>query len=62
MLDAKEIEFTPVTGPNVTQNPMPRHRGGVVNMIDDNGEMLNLIMNVEQVTTPLWYVKRYLPR
>ena len=29
-------------------------------MIDDNGEVLNLIMNVEQVTTPLCYVKRYL--
>ena len=29
-------------------------------MIDDNGEMLNLVMNVEQVTTPLSFVKRYL--
>ena len=35
LLDAKKIEFTPVTGPNVTQNPMPRHGGAVVNMIDD---------------------------
>ena len=42
------IEFTPVTSPNVTQNLMPRHGGGVVNMINDNGEMLNLIMNLEQ--------------
>ena len=59
LLDAKAIEFTLVTGPNVTQNPMPRHGGGVVNMIDDNGEMLNLIMDVGQITTPLCYVKRY---
>ena len=47
LLDAKAIEFTPVTGLNVTQNPMPRHRGGAVNVIDDNGKVLNLIMNVE---------------
>ena len=28
-------------------------------MIDDNGEMVNLVMDMEQVTTPLLYVKRY---
>ena len=60
LLDPKAIEFTPVTGLNVVQIPMPRHEGAVINMIDDNGEVLNLIMNVEQVTTLLWYVKRYL--
>ena len=60
LLDAKAIEFTPATCPNVVQNPMPRHGGSIVNMIDDNGEMLNLVVNVEQVTTLLWYIKRYL--
>ena len=58
-MDAKEIEFTPVNGPNVVQNQIPMHEGVVVNMIDDDGKMLNLVLDVEQVTTPILYVKRY---
>ena len=59
MLDAKEIEFTPVNGPNVVNHPMPPHGVAGVNVIDENGEILNLVMDVDWLITLLLFVKRY---
>lgn len=59
LLDSKSIQFTPNNGTNVTQNLMLAHNGPLVNAIED-GEGLNLIMDVNLVTTSLPFVKEYL--
>lgn len=51
-LDSKAIQFTPDNGPNVIQNPMPAHVGPIVNVVED-GENLNLIMDVNLLSNPL---------
>lgn len=61
LIDSKTIELEArpqAAGPNVTQNPMPRH--GVVQAVMEDGEVLNLIMDVDFVKTPLPFVKEYL--
>lgn len=59
LLDSKSIQFTLNNGPNVIQNPMPAHGGPTVNMVEE-GESLNLIMDVNMLSTPLPCIKSYL--
>lgn len=59
LLDSKSIQLNPDNGPNVIQNLMPAHNGPAINAIED-GESMNLIMDVNLVTTPLSFVKEYL--
>lgn len=59
LLDSKVIQFTPSNWPNVIQNLMPIHGGPIVNMVEE-GERLNLIMNVSLLSTPLPCIKSYL--
>lgn len=59
LLDSKAIQFTPDNGPNVIQNPMPAHGGPTVNIVTE-GESINLIMDVNLLSTPLSCVKSYL--
>lgn len=59
LLDSKAIQFTPENGPNVIQNPMPAHVGLAVNVVGE-GESLNLIMDMNLLSTPLPCVKSYL--
>ncbi|XP_050875925.1 uncharacterized protein LOC127079584 [Lathyrus oleraceus] len=59
LLDSKAIQFTPNNGANVIQNLMPAHGGSTVNMMEE-GESLNLIMDVNLLSTPLPCVKSYL--
>lgn len=59
LLDSKTIQFTPDNGPNIIQNPMPAHAEPTVNVVQD-GENLNLIMDVNLVSTLLPCVKSYL--
>src|ERR1051325_5465205 len=58
-LDSKAIQFEAAAGPNVIQHPMPSH-DAAVNAIIGDGEWLDLVMDVNHVTTSLPYVKRYL--
>ncbi|XP_050897519.1 uncharacterized protein LOC127104375 [Lathyrus oleraceus] len=59
LLDSKAIQFTPDNGPNVIQNPKPAHVGPTINVVGE-GESMNLIMDVNVVSTPLPCVKSYL--
>ena len=59
LLDSKAIQFTPDNGPNVIQNSMPAHVGPTVNVVEE-GESLDLIMDVNLLSTPLSCVKSYL--
>ncbi|XP_050889558.1 uncharacterized protein LOC127094827 [Lathyrus oleraceus] len=59
LLDSKAIQFTPDNGPNVIQNPKLDHVGPTVIVMDD-GENLNLIMDVNLLSTPFLCVKSYL--
>lgn len=59
LLDSKAIQFTLENEPNVIQNPMPAHAGPMVNVVED-GVNLNLIMDVNLMSTPLLCVKGYL--
>ncbi|XP_050876807.1 uncharacterized protein LOC127080532 [Lathyrus oleraceus] len=59
LLDSKAIQFTPGNGPNVIQNPMSAHVGPIINVMEE-GESLNLIMDVNLLSTPLSYVQIYL--
>ena len=54
LLDQKVIHFAPP--PNVNQNPMPPHGSPTVSVVD-NGEELNLVMDINLVTTSLPFVK-----
>ena len=63
LLDSQQINFIPNPNtPNVVNQPMPPHGGGaIVNaVLDSSGEVLNSVMDVNLVTTPLTFVKRYL--
>ncbi|XP_050877617.1 uncharacterized protein LOC127081402 [Lathyrus oleraceus] len=59
LLDSKAIQFTPNNGPNIIQNLMPAHVRPTVNVVED-GENLNLIMDVNLLSTSLSCVKSYL--
>lgn len=59
LLDSNAIQFTPNNRPNIIQNLMPAHVGHTVNFVED-GEILNLIMDVNLLSNPLRYVKSYL--
>ncbi|XP_050889212.1 uncharacterized protein LOC127094416 [Lathyrus oleraceus] len=61
LLDSKAIQLTPENGPNVIQNPMLARVGPTANVVED-GENLNLIMDVNLLSTPLSCVKSYLIR
>ena len=56
-LDTKEIEFTPNSQPNVTQNPMPTHQNPAANSIERH-EGLNLVKHVNQLRIVLSFVKK----
>lgn len=58
MLDSKAIQLTSDNGPNVIQNPMSAHGGPTVNVVE-YGENLNLIMDVNLLSTSLSCVKSY---
>ena len=58
-MDAKAIQFDVVPSPNVIQHLMPPHGGPTINAIIDEGEILNLVMDVDLLTTPFPFVKRY---
>ena len=60
MLDEKAIHFTPNNGPNVIQHPMAPHGGPIVNAIIDEGEVLNLVLNVDLLASHFPFVKIYL--
>lgn len=59
LLDSKAIQFAPDNGPNIIQNPMPAHARPTVNVVED-GENLNLIMDVNLLSTLFPCVKSYL--
>ncbi|KAI5405471.1 hypothetical protein KIW84_052309 [Lathyrus oleraceus] len=59
LIDAKTINFAPT--PNVVNNPMPQHGGPRVNSVED-GENLNLVVNINDVQTSLFVVKEHLLR
>lgn len=59
LLDSKAIQFTPENEPNVIQNPMLAHARPIVNVMEE-GENLNLIMDVNLMSTLLLCVKGYL--
>ena len=59
LIDAKTINFDPT--PNMVNNPMPQHGGPKVNSVED-GEILNLVVNVNDVQTLLFVVKERLLR
>ena len=54
LIDAKTINFAPT--PNVVNNPMPQHGGPKVNGVED-GENLNLVVDINDVQTSLFVVK-----
>lgn len=59
LLDSKDIQFIPDNGPNIIQNLMPAHVVPTVNVVED-GENLNLIMDVNLLSIPFSCVKSYL--
>lgn len=59
LLESKAIQFTPDSGPNVIQNPMPPHAGPSVNVVEVE-QGLNLVRDVRLLKTPLLTVKDYL--
>lgn len=59
LLDSKAIQFNPENGPNVIQNLMPAHVKPIVYVVDE-GESLNLIMDVNMLSTPMACVMSYL--
>ncbi|KAI5416194.1 hypothetical protein KIW84_041299 [Lathyrus oleraceus] len=58
-LDFEAIQFTLDNEPNTIQNPTPIHVGHTVNVMED-GENLNLIMDVNLLSIPLSCVNSYL--
>ncbi|KAI5390035.1 hypothetical protein KIW84_075385 [Lathyrus oleraceus] len=57
LIDAKTINFAPVS--NVVNNPMPQHGGPRVNNVED-GEAVDLVVDVDDVQTSLLVVKERL--
>ena len=57
LIDSKAIDFAPRGGPNVTKNPMPPHHNHSTNAVDHG---LNLVLDVNQLKTPLSFVKKKL--
>ncbi|KAI5382510.1 hypothetical protein KIW84_070080 [Lathyrus oleraceus] len=57
LIDAKTINFAHV--PNVVNNPMPQHGAHRVNNVEDE-EALDLVVDVDEIQTPLLVVKERL--
>ena len=57
LIVSKAIDFAPRGGPNVTKNPMPPHHNHSTNVVD---HCLNLVYDVNQLKTPLSFVKKKL--
>ena len=50
LLDSQTINFGPA--PNITNQPLPTHGGSTVSAIIED-KSLDLVMDVDQLTTPL---------